>query len=260
MDKDYKKEWPDLDIKFLVLATDNYIVFIDSSLDVDWDTKSNYKVENERKFNDIINSAALLESNPCCISLKKDVVIRFKRLIGEAIARNLGNDYENAALMLKSAENFITSRSAELARMWYVISSGIFATIFIFLAFIGWIGRNYFIGLLGVSAFFLIITSLAGALGSFLSIIQRMGNTPLNSSSGQQLHVLEGASKIVAGVISAFLVVLSVNSGILLPIFTKADKQHIAMALAGLIAGASERLVPSLISHVESIAVDIQNK
>jgi len=84
-----------------------------------------------------------------------------------------------------------------------------------------------------------------------LSVVLRMGKSTVDVLAGKRIHFLEGVFRIIAGTISASIVSLSVYAGVLLPIFSQIQKQNIAMVLAGLIAGASERLVPSLIEKVQ---------
>jgi F0F1-type ATP synthase assembly protein I len=78
-----------------------------------------------------------------------------------------------------------------------------------------------------------------------------MGNTNLDFNANNELHYMEAASKIIAGMISGFLIGLSIKSGILLPIFNNINSTHLAMILGGLIAGLSERLVPSIIQKID---------
>ena len=96
--QDYEERWPYLDVQYLVLSTNEFIVFIDSDLDVDWKTSDEYDQkghENIEKHNLILNRVATLECIPNEHQNKK-VRLNFKRMIAEGVARSLKHDYENA--------------------------------------------------------------------------------------------------------------------------------------------------------------------
>jgi len=250
MSYDYEKQWPGLPIKFLILSAENFIVFIDHDIDVDWATADKYSPQDPKAHNSILNRAALLESRPCD-GLSESIRLNFKRMVGEAIARSLQHDYKNAEQMLLQAEKFVTARNDEIARSWYLGSSAVTASAFVLIGLGLWSFRGWFKVQIGELPFFLIISSVAGAAGALLSVVLRMGKSNVDGLAGRRIHFLEGGFRIVAGTISASVVSLAVYAGVFLPIFTEIKKQNIAMVLAGLVAGISERLVPSLIEKVQ---------
>lgn len=257
MSYDYEKQWPGLDVEHLVLSTKDFIVFVDSKLDVDWATSANYDeigAKDLTAHNEILNKAAFLESLPSEKSCKK-VKLHFKRMLGEGIVRSIKHDYVSAQRMLETAESFIQARNSELARAWYLIGSGLFTTSILVFGIFIWINRSDLINFIGQNLFILFIAATAGSVGAMLSVIMRMGSTSLDSAAGRNLHFLESISKIVAGMISAVLVALAVNAEILLPVFNKIDNKTTAIVLAALVAGASERLAPSIIQTIEEKAV-----
>jgi hypothetical protein len=64
------------------------------------------------------------------------------------------------------------------------------------------------------------------------------------------LHHLEGAFRIMVGTLGALLVALAIRAGLIVQV-----KQLSAIMVMCMVAGASERLVPSFIEQVESRAV-----
>src|SRR5690554_136892 len=127
--REYEKTWPGLPIKYLVLATEDYIVFIDNENDLDWKTSDNFdnkkfENDNESKYNKIANEIANIESIPCD-NLEEKIVLNFKRQIGEALIRNFERDFDNAGKMLELAKQYIIARSSEKSRFLYLKSSGI---------------------------------------------------------------------------------------------------------------------------------------
>lgn len=247
---------PDVKCKYLVLETDEFIVYIDDDIDVDWETKPKYDEDSvtnpdykPKRFHEVMNHVAVVE---CIANNHLDISTRinFKRMIGEAVSRNLACYYDTAEKMLNMAENYISARNSEVSRYWYLSSCLIVTSMFVIMGCTLWWFRDHLVFYTGSFLLMLLLTSVAGGLGSLLSVILRMGTSNLDAAAGRCLHSLEGASKIFCGAISAVLVGLAMNAEIILPIFSKIGKTNAAMIFAGLIAGASERWAPSIISAV----------
>ena len=254
MDKGFKPAWPrEEEIEHLVLQTEEFIVFIDKKMDVDWATNDNYKAGHStgrKAHNEILVRAAKLECIPSDHHVK-NVRINYKRMIGEAIARSLENDERSAHRMLEDAQEYIQERNTEKSRYWFLSSSGTVAIVVSAFGYLAWCIRAWFLPFLGETAFFLALAMTAGSLGALLSVVMRLGKTAMNPAAGRNLHYLEGTFRVVSGCISALIVSMCVQAGILLPIFVRVNSTHLAMILSGLIAGTSERLAPSLISRID---------
>ena len=254
--EDYKVRWGDIytDCQHLVLATHDFIVVIDRAGDVDWQTSTewdNAGPKDRLKHNSVLNDVALLEAIPCG-ALSPTIQLRYKRLIGESIARNLHHDYPGARRMLAAAGQYVRDRSEEMSRRWYLSASAAMAFLCLVLGAIVWSLRAFFVGWLGSSATWLLLAAAAGAGGALLSVIGRTGRLHLDCSAGRRLHYLEGVSRIWAGGLSGFLAGLAVKSEILLAPLTRAGKQDTVMLLAAFAAGAGERLATSIISRLDS--------
>ncbi|MBF0550436.1 MAG: hypothetical protein HQK60_07865 [Deltaproteobacteria bacterium] len=260
--QDYEKQWPGLDIKHLVISTDSFIVWVDPELDVDWATNDSFDKDgpkDEAAHHQILNRAASIECIPI-EHISETVRLSFKRMLGEGIARSLEHDYENAKKMLDSAEAFIQARNGELARSWYLSGSFRTAGLAIIAGLVLWLIRDYAVPFLGQTLFDLMIASVAGATGALLSVIMRMGDATLDSAAGRNMHLLESASRIVAGMISAIVVASAIKADLIFPIFSKLSCPQVAIVLAGLVAGSSERLAPSIIRKIESKTEDTDKK
>ena len=241
-------------IRHLVLETDDLIVFVDKAIDVDWETSDVYDAKGHKdpdKFYEIVNSAALLESTPCDHLSDKNK-LNFKRLLGEAIARALEHYYDRADNALNAAETYIRDRNLETSRLWYISASGLTACLFAIIGFIMWSCRGIVQPMIGQTGFYSLLAATAGSLGALLSISLRIGNSKVDCAAGKELHYTEGALRVISGMISAFFIALCINAGILVPLFNNIGKTHIAMLIGGLVAGASERWVPSLIEKIQS--------
>ena len=86
-----------------------------------------------------------------------------------------------------------------------------------------------------------------GGLGAWLSVIQRSRKTDLDVAAGPVLHYLEGAFRIMVGMLGAFLVALVLHANLV-----AWGKSLSAIMVICMIAGVSERLVPSFIEQIES--------
>jgi hypothetical protein len=253
-DPDYALIWPGLEVKHLILATDDFIIWLDDSLDIDWKTKPAFDARargDESKHHAILNRASLLESIPAT-ELRPEVALKCKRMIGEAIARCFEEGYDKADEMLDIAERFINTRNEELARFWCLSSTGLFGGFTAIVAVILWLFRISISGFIGHLCFILILAMIAGAWGAIFSLILRIGRIQLDYSAGKILYWMESISRIVVGMISAFLLTLAVHAGVLFPIFKAANSENIAIILIGLIAGYSERLASTFIGAAEN--------
>ena len=254
--RDYEKQWPGLPVNYLILSCDDFIVFLDNENDLDWKTTDEFDgrnlSESEKKdYNDVMNEIASIESIPCH-DLEERIIQNFKRQVGEALVRNLQKDSINAKRMLSIAKQYIIDRNSEKSRYLYLISSGCTAIFFVIVGFILWISKEFWYNILGETIFYILLSSIAGSIGALLSIILRIGNTNLDYHASKKLHYLEASSKIIAGMIGALLIALCIKCEIILPIFSKIDYTNLAMIVGGLIAGASERLVPSIIGKLDN--------
>ncbi|MBE2889655.1 hypothetical protein [Geobacter anodireducens] len=254
MDSDALPFERDLDIHYLILQTKDFVVFLDKELDVDWKTTDAYDARQEGDSlsrNKIKNRMASLECIPND-HLRTNIRRNYKRMLGEGLARSFNHDYENAMSILDDAEQYIRARNIEAARYWQLSTSclsGIFCGL---AACLIWAFRIQIIPILGETGLYVVLAGLAGGLGALISIIFRMGNAQITTDAERKLHMLEAISRIMGGVISGLIISIFVKLGLFVPVFQKANEASLAMVAAGLVAGASERWVPSLIAQFEN--------
>ena len=242
------------EIEYLVYEGDEFIVFIDKDIDIDWETTKKYDEkghENVDQFNKVLNKVAVLEGIPNAHQ-NLQVRINYKRMIGESVARALCHDYDNALAILMDAESYIRDRNVEIARYWQLISSCLCCVVCFIVALVLWYWRSFYLDSLGRTAFFLLLSCLTGSIGATLSIIMRMGRSEVTSESEKKLHILEALSRSLAGAISGGIIAFLIRIGIVLPIFKAVEMIYLTMVVGGLVAGASERWAPSLIAKFES--------
>lgn len=224
MSEDYNKtKWGTLDLKYLILDTEDFIVFIDNVNDLDWITTKEYDEKGHKsaeKHHETLNMVALLECKPLD-HLSENNQLNFKRLLGEALARSLKHDYKKASSIIDHAEKFLIDRGKEISRQWYLNKAGTTSLIIFTIGVLLWVFRSFCIELLGNSAFMISLAMVSGGLGAFLSIIFRMGNESIDCLAGKKLHELESMYRIIAGMLSALMASLLVRSEIFFACFFK---------------------------------------
>ncbi|MGB8365574.1 MAG: hypothetical protein ACLQUZ_05045 [Rhizomicrobium sp.] len=254
MPRDYEVLWPHCAVKYLVLSTEQFIVFLDADLDVDWTTSKAYDEkghQDAQKHHAVMNEEALLEATPC-EGISIPIKIHFKRLLGEAVARSLDHDYKGAEAMLASAARYINARSQETSRLWYLSASSAMTVPFAILGIGIWIFRGHLTYVLGEVSFLLLLCAVAGSIGALFSVIGRTGRQSFDCSAGRLLHYMEGASRIWAGAIAGLFVGLAVHSELMLSALAHGNRMPAVMMLAALTAGYGERLAKSLISSIDA--------
>ena len=236
----------------LIRRSRNYAVWIDEHGDLAWQTDDELDREIEEKVDAadlkaVYDQAAMLRA--CSVQHLTDVQRNTVRvMVGEGLGRLFEFDAKGALQMLDKAAGYALARNQEVARMWYLCATGFAAAFFALLLGVGWLYRGSIPNLIGENAFYLSLGSCAGALGAFFSILTRVGTTPLDPSAGWRLHFLEGFGRILVGSLGALFAQIAIKLGLLL---TMLDKGHAGLFFVAFIAGASERLVPSLIKKVE---------
>ena len=248
--QDYEENW-DLDnIRHLIYdSPGQYIVFIDDSLDVDWKTSEEFDAKGHTdapRFNVILSKVAEIECIPND-HLKESIRLNFKRMLGEAVARALEGQYDNAEEMLEKARKYVFSRNAEEGRCWHLESSSLVTLIFVILGLVFWLFRNAFIGILGNTCFYVLLSTCGGCVGALFSIYLRIGKVDFDSAAGKKLLFMEGGSRVIAGGIAGMLIALFIHVGLVFSMFV--SNKHVAMFTFAVVAGVSERWVPSIITQ-----------
>lgn len=248
---DYKVElWGKLDLKYLVIETTDFIVFIDNENTLDWATSENYDSKEHpdlKNHHAIFSQVAWLECKPNTHFPEK-FTIDFKRLLGEALARSLEGDCTTALSILNNAETYLQNRGEETSREWYLSEAGKTAGVVLLAGVTSWFFREPLISIVGNIAFQLTLIAVSGALGALLSIIMRMGSERLDCHVGKNIHELESRYRIIAGMLSAVFAYLAISSGLILPFAENLSSSVLGGLFIGFLAGLTERFAPSISS------------
>jgi len=226
---------------------------LDKDLDVDWSTTKEWdaRIGDAKELGETLIRAAAVECIPNDHQ-RANVRLNFKRMIGEGVARALDGEYESAKKSLDQARAYIDARNVEKARYWQLCTACTLGVIFALWGLVLWSLRDHAIQSWGDSAFFLVLAGVAGSIRAVLSMIFRMGNSSPTSEAPKSLHILEAASRVLAGYFSALLASGAVQIGLILSVVAGSGQLHSVMLVVGLASGASERLAPSIIARVES--------
>jgi hypothetical protein len=174
---------------------------------------------------------------------QEDNLLSGLRLIGEGVVElfsTKGITYADAAL--DTAEKFVTQRAREVSRRWY------FIPFLLFFAISALVILGSYICDPSMTKQIAIICTFAGGLGSFISRALDNENTPISATAGRMLHWIEATLRWCIGLTAGLVVWLLVTGKVAASFLNTSDGQNTFGLIAiALLAGASERLLPSLI-------------
>jgi len=162
--------------------------------------------------------------------------------------------------VLKEVELEIKTRNKETSWSWYFSAAYKLTLGCAAILVVGWLARDQFRSFLGGEAFDVMLGALAGAIGALLSVTTRGNRLVMDANAGEKVHRLEGLSRIGTGVGGALFTALAIKSGVVLG-GAHFSGNRLALVLAFcIVAGASERLVPSLVSSFEKAILPVSDK
>ncbi len=250
------KTWQKLSeqIHYFIKSTDDFIVYLDEDLDVEWQVTT----AGEKKLDDAIlakasNRLGALNAIPCD-GLDRERVKSFRKMLGEGIARALEGAADDANMMFDKAEDFITARTTELARSWYMSAASKAAAVTFVLGPAIMMGLNQIFPdpFLPKAA----VSLASGSLGALTSILARGANAVVSPSAGPKIHAQEGYARVLVGAVTALFVALSIHARLLFP---QVDSIP-AIAIIGFSAGWTERFLSTLIEQVGVPLLDSEGK
>ena len=225
-----------------------YIVFIDYQNDCDWkDERDHNKIfdgeEGRKKFARAICDLNVAHATPCN-NLSEEEILIFKKMIGAGYALALNGEFESIPPLIEKATEYLRLRNKECARKYFLVSSGLVAMAVI----IFWLCAKFWLQL---SCLDWITGICMGILGSFVSIWTRYGQMALTGLSSRCLHYVEAVSRMFVGAIFALVILYAICCHIVFPELD-ANYHYPLFALAGFLAGFSERFVPSLMERLSN--------
>lgn len=234
-------------IDWLIDSDDDFIVYLDQDHYVEWNMNDNGMLGSDT--GPYLNRVSRLEAIDTSY-LTTERIKSYARMIAEGVARLFQKNLPAAQAAFDFAEQWITARNTEVARRWYLVGSGGAALVLAVAVFILGFWSNALRAWLSLPIYNILMGTSVGGLGAWLSVIQRSRTTELDIAAGPPLHYLEGAFRIMAGALGAMLVALAIRAGLVLQV----DRLSAIMVMC-MVAGVSERLVPSFIEQMESRTV-----
>jgi hypothetical protein len=240
-------------IHTLIVASSDYIVYLDDDLFVEWAFDPGNIEAVEQDFGDVANEVGHLETLSMVL-LTSRYMEPFRRLLGEALARIIAeNNPAGARAILAKAAAFLQSRSQEQARLWYLKGSGIACALAIAAASVILWFRSDVDARLGADAATIAIGTCLGGLGAMLSILTRTSTIPVDAAAGAKLHYIESAARVLVGMCGALVVSMAVKANIVLGLANGTAPEGAVLLVLSLAAGASERILPGVIKKVEGM-------
>jgi hypothetical protein len=248
------EHWEAMPVGYLILETQEFIVFLDKEGDVDWGTTDDYDAANERKKEQaaIHNRVQQLHGADGG-QLSDRNTRRFRCMLGEGTARALEGHIDEANDVLDKAAAFVAARTRAAGRYAYFLADAASLGVALALTVGTWALRGPLGRVLGQGFVDLVAASGAGATGAFFSMLLQMRNAPVDSASERRQQYADAGARIFMGMIGAVVVALCVRSGIVLPQLKPAlagAGGHAGLLLICMVAGASERLAPALINRL----------
>jgi hypothetical protein len=248
-------------IKEILIKGDSYFVYIDQDLILRWHWNASIDP----------NIAAPIFNRACELQAKSEFLRQTRRerdltsarrLTGEGLVimfSTQNQQYANAAL--DTAEKFITQIGTETSRGWYF---GPFFILFAISIVAGLI--LYRQGHMAITTLPL-VCCLAGGIGAFISTAIGNERIPCAPTAGRMLHFLEAFLRYTIGFAAGLIVWLATSGNVLIGFLNLGSNSAAASAISWpgsslptsvyalvavtMLAGASERLLPSLIGKFD---------
>ncbi len=238
----------------LIMKTEDFIVYLDKDLFVEWSVNNKYPKYHE-DFDSVMNRMAHLETLSMTL-LTGSHLEPFRMLLGESVARVLDQNGEEANCILDEAEKYQRLRSSEAARKWYFTSSFFTAAMCTLTAIIIWICRNYIRKHFGINAFDLMFYPLLGSIGSILSVCYRFKSLIIDAAAGKMVYIMEGIVRVVIGVTGALICAVAVKANIIMGFSNELEMSSAYLMAICIVAGVSESFVPNVIKQIESSSIN----
>lgn len=181
-------------------------------------------------------------------------------LLAEALARCL--DDHNTILakdMLDDIETRIATSGNQILKIKYLLSSVKSTVLIIVFLIMCWILREFITPVITESGFTILLASLCGGIGAFLSSFIRSINFKGDVHIEMYVYKIDGALRIFYGVIAAFIIALAIKSNFILGMLNQLNYSVALLCFCGCAAGASETLVPSIIQKLEG-SINTKNR
>ena len=259
-----KDPWLSVTIRTIVRKSTRYIVFLDEDLDVQWwwltMPQQDVVAIVQSHITQLSHESAFLTARNAKLAGEgsggddcKGHSIRLCMAEAMALALNGGSEEECNRVLAAARRNIVVAKD-QICRpaftfyfFWSVFLLGVvtLATLFIPKDVVPIIGEHVpkWLG-----------AATAGAFGALLSALSRTSQLGLEPASGNRGHRIEALSRLLLGAGAAVLLRLAWHGGLLSGALGDGSAHGRAwLAFLCIAAGASERILPALVSRAEAV-------
>jgi len=238
-------------ISTIVFQAEGVLVYLDQDFGISWVTEEEF-TEFAADFGDVSNRVLMLETLTNNLYKKKKLKDT-NYLLAQGLARVLDDrDSSNAMEILDVFEKSLEEQGRQLLKIEFIIASFLTTIFVIIILGVLWFVRNPLQYILGPGAFELVIASLCGGIGAFVSTFIRSLNFTGDIRVSSKIYSFDGAMRIFFGIIAGFVMALAIKSNVFLGIVNDVGGISFAViCFLSTIACASESLVPSIVKKVE---------
>jgi hypothetical protein len=221
----------------------DFIVFIDTDLDIDWinNTRMDQKIEKAVSYAESIGAKR-------CKHMPREQILEFKRLIGQSIVIAFQGETGQSISLAEGASQFLKQRTVERSRSWTLVAAHFFLIILSAVLFKVSNGFDSLANRQTLDLSFLCLAIQGGFVGAYLSIIQKAGRGEWDAAAGREIHYIEVFTKLLAGGVLgsiAFALSQSVHAP---PSLKDITPDGYSLFIFSVAAGLFERLIPKMIS------------
>lgn len=225
----------------------DYVVWEDNENRI-WYETSNRDLVKAEDFHKFWNLYQIARSRSLH-NLREDAVAPYLKMLSSSLASALEGQFMAAAEALEAASTFIKTANERVSRRRY--TTGAIVALVLFLVTSG--SLALFLAQDQILLDMARIATLGGSLGAVLSALAgKRSGLGFDPDATQSEAILNGAMRVVYGVISAFVAVLVFKSGIVsTPLITQ-ENESLALVVVAIAGGFAERWAADLIQRFSS--------
>jgi hypothetical protein len=237
-------------IKEIIIQGIDFIIYMDEGDSIQWSTEATYS-DFHPQFGSIQNRVSYWESVSNKLFSRYDAY-DYKCLLAEAYARIIDEkDLQLSNEIIALTVNRIEKSGKEVLKQDYILSSFACTSVVIGLIIVVIFNKHYLVEILNQDAFQIILTSLFGGVGAFVFATLRLRNYSPELAISKHIHRVDGALRVFYGIISGLIVAVGIKSDVILGFISKVPSTIYLEVFLGIMAGASEVIIPNLIKQVE---------
>lgn len=228
-----------------------YIVYIDSGNEVHWETTEAFEEEGNKLATEAVIAINSLKHKPTATQFDSRSRFLFNCILGNVLVAAFSAkraEYENA---LKEAEDYLGTKELETTRVWYVeYSLAILAVLTLLYFLLLFLGSRVDAAASILKVYQYLYWS---AIGSTFSILQSTDKISYTCSAGRELVFMEILCKFVIGMISGGILIAAFDIKLIFSGMISESSEPVFKLLLCILAGLSEKLVPSLVERLEKV-------